>query len=96
MQTNLNTEQRSVNEYMNGKTDLSLRKVTFICTCNILFFDNVPLFVNLLSDKYSFGHVLYRFNIEDFGQSSFKYVKIIVESIALSLKDFIIQIKSNR
>lgn len=42
MQTNLNTEQRSVNEYMNGKTDLSLRKVTFICTCNILFFDNVP------------------------------------------------------
>lgn len=42
MQTNLNTEQRSVNEYMNGKTDLPLRKVTFICTCNILFFDNVP------------------------------------------------------
>ena len=49
-----------------------------------------------MSDKYSFGHVLYRFNIEDFGQSSFKYVKIIVGSIALSLKDFIIQIKSNR
>lgn len=41
MQTNLNTEQRSVSEYMNGKTDLSLRKITFICTCNILFFDNV-------------------------------------------------------
>lgn len=41
MQTSLNIEQRSVNEYMKGKTDLSLRKVTFICTYNILFFDNV-------------------------------------------------------
>lgn len=41
MQTSLNIEQRSVNEYMKGKTDLSLRKVTFISTCNILFFDNV-------------------------------------------------------
>lgn len=49
-----------------------------------------------MSDKYSFGHVSDRFDIENFGQSSFKYVPIIVGFIALSLKDFIIQIKSNR
>lgn len=49
-----------------------------------------------MSDKYSFGRVSDRFDIENFGQSSFKYVPIIVGFIALSLKDFIIQIKSNR